>query len=868
MKELKKYQKILRVLKKAVLWMLAIFFSGILLSWILVLIFEKDVIRFATEKLNNQLQSEISFESVDLTLLKTFPYASLEFKNVACTEYYPSKKTPDDLFKASYLYLQFNLWDLFSGTYSVKRITLRNADINLYRDKKGVDNWHIWKESAEKSKEKEKFSFRLSSVKMDKVRIKYSDLKSDVKASASISTLFFSGNFTQDDFKLSVETDMQINNLDWADVHFPESLSVNLKSTLQVNVPSQKYTVTYGALTLNSMKLSCEGLLQDGENGLFTDLRFEGNRLDISSVLDLIPEKFSGFRQHYDGSGTVQLNGNLKGIVSEGEVPQFTVQFSGENIAFTAVAEKIKAKNIHFSGSFSYTPSDTKQPYAFTLDSFRGNLPMSELSGKISILGTANPQIQFAVNTRSDLAELFTFFSVPGLDYISGTLHADLSGQLSVPSDFRVTEEELSKAKLLGVAEFSDVAFSVRKSPFTLEKVNGRLEFNQQNVTVKELSGFVSGNDFAIRGELLNLPAYILLPRQPLTIRADLESATLQAERFLSAGDGATPKSEPNAMLPEWVSLELEARINKFIYKRFEAQDVKAKIILKNRVLAVEQVRMKTLGGDVFLNAVADNSSGKGFAIACNGNLNDILVNDLFYRFEDFGQDALTHENVKGKLNAFVEFKGFFNTQLKPDMASLYMKCDLEIDNGELNQFEPLKALSGWAKVDELGKVRFAKLKNTVYIKDEAVLIPQMAIYSNALDIHIAGEHRFDNVVEYGFNLFLGDILANKFRLNRRPDKQGEFGELIPDKGRTRLFVKMSGPMDNLKFSYDKSAVKDKIMQDISTEKGNVKNILDSEFGKIKNDSLLKNDPYYRQKNEKREKKKKESAGGGDFEFE
>lgn len=859
----KKRFNIWRFIKRLLIWTVSSVVALVLLSWVLVLIFEKDVIKFATDKLNSNLNSEIRFESVDLTILKTFPYASLEFKDVACNEYLPSKKPVKPLFKASYLYLQFNVWDLFSGKYSVKKITLRDADLNLYKDKNGKDNWHIWKEDKSPAPEKEKFSFKLSAVKLDKVRLSYTDMQSDGYVQMDVKDLYLSGNFTDENYKLSMESDMVLNRLQWGEAILPSVLDLELNATLQVDNVKKTYKITYAKLGLNKMSMSCEGGFVDTEEGLYSELAFRGNKLDIAEVLNLLPATYSGFRHSYDGSGIIDISGKLNGFLTQGKTPEISLEFSGSDVAFLAKEQNIKLSDMNFKGAFEFS-QDQKKVSRFELQSISGKLPSSEFVGSFSVVDFSAPHIKLKLNAKTDLTELFAFYPVDTLEKISGRMDANIVFEAIMSSGGHFRTEDLTQAKASGTLVFQNVGLQVKKSPFAFEEVSGRLEFTNNDVFVRELTGFLAGNDFALNGEALNLFPYLFVPKQNLVIKADLECRSLAAEKFFTAES----KTSSATVLPDYVSLELNARIGKFIYKKFEASDIKGKINLYNKVLSVESIHMKTLGGSVFLNGLADNRSGNGFLIACNGNLTSVSVSDFFYRFDNFGQDAIDHEHVKGTLDAFVEFKAKFSPELKIDQSSIYLRTDLEINNGELVRFEPLKALAGWVKLEELENIRFAKLKNSIYIKNKTVIIPEMAVYSNALDINIFGEHRFDNYVDYSFNLYLGDILANKFKLRRRPDKQGDFGELIPDKGRTKLFVRMHGPMDNLQFSYDKLAVRQKLSQDIEVEKQTVKNIFDAEFGRIKNDSLLKNDEYLRQKNDKREKKRKEAVGSDEFEFE
>jgi hypothetical protein len=844
--------------------LLGVFFGTVALLWLLGVLFENEVLRFATQKLNERLRSEITYESADFSLLKSFPYASIEFKKVSCTEYVPGKGKPDPLFNGSYLYFQFNVIDLFRGNYSVKRIVLKDADLNLIRDRNGAGNWEIYAPEPKQKEEKETFRFQISAVKLDRVRVSYRDRKEDIHVALDVEKLFLGGNFTEENYTLSAEGNFRLNHLSLSDIKLPGLLMLDAKTTLRVNRPSKKYEITYGRLSVNGMELSTEGYLKTNEEGLMTDLRISGKKWEIGGITELLPAQYAAFTENYSTEGNISLTGEIRGLLGGGSFPETSWNFSGDQIRFTAKKEKISATDIRFTGIMQ---TDTTGEGFLKIPSFFARLPQGEVQGSFSLSGFTDPACSGSVSAKADLAELLTFFPMDTLQEVKGKLAAEIRFSMPAGRGNKSAAERLKNTSLKGRLFLSDVQIILKHSPFLFENLKGDLEFNETDVLVRELSGFLSGSDFRLRGQAFNLLPFLFLPTQALQIEADLESRRFLADRLLGAEQSNT--GEPISIrFPEHISLRLKTSVEQLQFRNFEAKEIQGSLSLQNRILAVRNVCMKTLEGSVCFSAVADNTLPEKLRISGDAELNKVNVTDLFLRFNNFGQDELKHEHIKGELTSKVEFILNLNEKLETDLPSIFMKADLEIDRGELSHFEPLKALAGWARVEELDQVRFAKLKNTVYIKNETVLIPEMAIFSNALDLNIAGEHRFDNTVEYGFNLFLGDILANKFRINRRPDRQGEFGELIPDKGRTRIFVRMHGPMDNLQFSYDKSAVKQKIQQEISNEKQTVKEMLDMEFGKTTRDSTLKNDPYLKAKNEKREKRKKTTSEPEEFEFE
>ncbi len=219
-------------------------------------------------------------------------------------------------------------------------------------------------------------------------------------------------------------------------------------------------------------------------------------------------------------------------------------------------------------------------------------------------------------------------------------------------------------------------------------------------------------------------------------------------------------------------------------------------------------------------------------------------------RSVNFDQQTLTDKNLKGNLSARVNFSSDWTTSLDIKPATAKAQCDIAIQNGELNNFTPILALSKYLKVADLNNIRFSTLKNEINISNRKIYIPAMEIKSTALNLTASGTHDFDNMVDYKLNMLMSDVLSKKVK-----ERNTEFGVIEEDlAGRSKLFLTMKGPVDNPKFSYDRKGVGEKIKQDLHADKQNVKGMLKEEFGFFKKDTSLKvNSNPVQQKKKKEE---------------
>jgi hypothetical protein len=107
-----------------------------------------------------------------------------------------------------------------------------------------------------------------------------------------------------------------------------------------------------------------------------------------------------------------------------------------------------------------------------------------------------------------------------------------------------------------------------------------------------------------------------------------------------------------------------------------------------------------------------------------------------------------------------------------------------------------------------------------------------MLIQTNALDVEFSGWHDFDNNIEYHFSF--------RFRDLKTIPEYTEFGKIEDDGLGWRVYITMTGNIDNPIYSLDKSEMKANLKESVAAEKQDIKSILKTEFGMFKKDSTIK----------------------------
>ena len=116
----------------------------------------------------------------------------------------------------------------------------------------------------------------------------------------------------------------------------------------------------------------------------------------------------------------------------------------------------------------------------------------------------------------------------------------------------------------------------------------------------------------------------------------------------------------------------------------------------------------------------------------------------------------------------------------------------------------------------ELGHVTFADLA-TPFSLDRGILrIPELDIRSSAMDITVGGTSTWEGTVDYSFGFILRDL---------RNIHHDAIGEVEDDGLGNKLFIRMTGPSDNLSYRWDRDATKAHRTRAVEREKNELRSL-------------------------------------------
>ncbi len=818
----------LKRLFKILLWIVCVF-SLLIVGFVSYLYFNKEQIKsFAISQLNNQLNAEITTGEIDISFFKTFPNVGLDLRNFHLSE--PGKKS-STLLSSEHLYIGFNIKEIIRKTYNIQLLVFDSAVLNLKIFENGDDNFSIVKENKNDSTENS--TIKLKEVRAKNLKLIYNDKQDKQYYNTTFTNLLLSGNFSADVFDLSCDADVFVHELNSDKLVLIKDKNIKLNTVLEIDTKKEMYEIRSCKLLLDDLNLKVSGGIFGKGKATLYNLDFKAEELSIQSLISLLPIKIPEQIKEYKSKGNIFFNGFIKGESSEIKDPQIRFDFGVTNGELKNEKLNVRLEELSFTGKFDNGNLHTLQSSILKLENISTILGSEKITGNIVVNNFSKPKLDLVLQGKVNLDDLFKLFPNETIDDAEGYLtfdtniHADLNNQNKT--------ETWNDARNYGFFNILIDELSFKKYDRRINNLEADFVLKGSDLNIIKCAIKIDKSDIYLSGDLKNMLGYLFIENELLEADISYKSnfVDLQNVVFVPKADKDKKNETTQNNIPLNVKLNLNVNVKQIVYYDFKATDFTSQIQVLPMKAIVKDAKMNCVNGKINLNINVLNTEQGNFFVTATSQLNNVNITELFRQTRNFGIQELTYKNLKGTLNGTVDFAAVWDKNLVCNQDKIYSFLELKITNGELIDFKPLEAMSRFVKLDDLHNIKFADLSNTIEIKNRTILIPEMEMKNNALNITLKGSQNFDFYCDYKIKLKVSELLKKK-----RKSIDNQFGEEDEKTKGMNYFITMKGPIDNLKFAYDMASVKEKISQEIKTERENIKEIFKKEFGSKKEENL------------------------------
>ena len=851
---------------KRIFWILSLIVlliigSGLLLAYI----YEGEVKQYVVEQINKQTKVKIKVEKIDLSFLRRFPMASLQFHNVEIEEVIKGGANPGLLLKSDNIFLKFSVIDIIQNKFVLKNMEISGAQLNLVVFEDGSDNFHILDVSSSDSSD---FFLELDKVLLSKSILHYTNYASKQTLDLDVHNIAFSGIFSPSKFSINLSGSTQIRKYSSESYTLLNHKNLDFDIDLAIDPASHKYLINKGDVTYNKIPLAISGDIEKPEQGVKLNLKLHSQSLSLAQLKSSLPSTYQQKFKDYSLQGLMQIDCSVKGTVVSQSVPFIKVDIKIKDAEIENTSMKVKFQKINLNASYSNGKKHSLASSSIQIKEFNFTTSFGAFQGKLAINNFVKTKLQLQLNSQLKLEELIKFTGkFYGIKKLSG--NADLELKIGGKLDGLIGNEKFDVEGLTyqAIVNLKGASFMHSASDIYYQNMVGKLRINKYAIVVEPTDVSINGNRQKVRAEIQNYMAWTTdSEKNILRIRSYADVSKLSysdIQKIIGSSEGG------DGIFPKSIDLQIIFKADTFAWEEMLAHKASGVFKMKNQIISFQNIHFKAFDGYISGNCSINGSKTDSRPIIAKGNLTNVDIHRLFHDFHNFNQTIITNKNVKGKLTSDFVFNAYFDHKWNLPTSSIVLESDIRISKGELNNIKELNALSNYTRIKDFSHIEFSELNNSIQIKDRKLIIPEMTVKSNKFDLDVAGTHDFDNKYDYHMSVLMSDVLFKK----AKEKSKNEFGEVQSDGyGRTKLFFHVYGQGDDMHVKYDRKGVAKKLKNDLHEEGESLKSALNKEFGWFKKTQestspkdSLKTAKQLKKEEEKKSLKKQEE---GEFIFE
>ncbi|RAR48018.1 AsmA-like protein [Flavobacterium lacus] len=421
---------------------------------------------------------------------------------------------------------------------------------------------------------------------------------------------------------------------------------------------------------------------------------------------------------------------------------------------------------------------------------------------------------KFEFDLTSNLLKLKDLFSYKGENHVPVDYRQEEIRDLKIHGTLALHYDKVLKSTDLDLQQFKG---NLKKHPIKLEYGKGNLHFEKDLLTFNQLNAKIGSSDFGLNGtyyigsnpELKKKDALIKFKSNNL----DFDELFSYSPTNPSNGKSIDHDDVFNIFEIPFRNMKIQTDIKKLNYHRYQIANLKGDLRLQeNHMVFLDNLQLNAAGGIVDLKGYFNGSNPKHIYFSPDLKIQKVNLDEVLFKFDNFGQDQLVSENLHGIFTGRITGKILMHTDLTPIINESDLSIDVSVVNGRLEKFGPMDALSDFFKDKNLSKVLFDKLENRLQVKNGTMVLPNMLINSSLGFIEVSGKQDADLTMEYYVRVPLKLVtkvasqkLFGKKKEEIDPDQEDQIIYKDPTKKVSYVNLKISGTPSNYKISLQKN---------------------------------------------------------------
>lgn len=749
--------------------------AGITLGVILLLLlilpfaFQGKLAKLVKEEGNKMLNAQFDFRTLNISLLRNFPSASVSLEDFWLKGTGPFEN--DTLIQAGELTAAVNLFSFFGdGGYDISRIIVKDTRVHAIVLEDGRPNWDVMKpspdaETPEDETAQETFRIKLQKLSVDNLSVVYDDRQGGVFADLSRLEADCSGDFGSD--RTVVDLKMETPSLTCRTGGIPLLNKVSLEADMDVDadLAGGKFTLRENMLRLNAIQLNLDGWLAQTKQGMDMDLRLNTNEVGFKELLSLIPAIYAKDFQDLKTDGKVTLNAFARrSMEGNTKVPQFEVNLDVKDAMFRYPSLPAGVEKINISALVRNAggPLDATEISVAPFDFVLAGNPFS-LNATVKT-PVSDPDFHLTARGKLDLGKVKEVYPLDDMQ-LNGLVQADLElgGRLSM-----VEKEQFEQMQAKGSLRLNQMKLVLKDMP-PVDIQQSVFTFSPRYLQLSETTVNIGKNDLTLDSRFENYLGYAL-KGSTLKGTLNVSSNHLNLNDFMSADTTAAVAEVPAdtaAMgvirVPENIDFQMQAAFRELLFDKMTLTDGKGTLLVRNGTVDMRNLSFNTMGGSVTMNGAYAAPQNKQPELNAAFNMRNISFAQAYQDLGLVQQLAPIFAGLKGNFSGNLQIDTPLDATMSPVMSAVQGKGALSTKDLSLSGVKFIDQVADIVKKPSLKEIKVKDLNIDFEIKDGRVTTKPFDLKLGDYNMNLSGSTGLDQTIDYTGKITMpADGIASK----------------------------------------------------------------------------------------------------------
>ena len=711
---------------------------------------------------NKMLNAQFDFESLDISLLRRFPQASVSLndfwlKGVGVFE-------NDTLVRAGELTAAVNLMSLISGDYEITKIIVDDTDVKAIVLEDGQVNWDVMKSSGEEEVVEEEsasstFKISLKKLSINDLSAIYDDRQGGMYAAVEELDATCSGDFGSDATTIKLGAETPSVTFRMGGVPFLNGASIKADMDVAADFANQKYTLNDNELQLNAIRAAIDGWVAMTEKSMDMDLKLNTNEVGFKEILSLVPaiyaKDFAGLKTDGIATLTAYAKGSYEG---EEQVPAFDVALDVKNAMFRYPSLPAGVDGINIAAMVK-NPGGSLDATTITVNPFNFTLAGNPFSMTADIkTPISDPDFKASAKGKLDLGKIKDVYPLEDMN-LNGVVNADmgLAGRLSY-----IEKEQFDKVEAEGSINLSDMKLQMESMP-DVDIQRSTFSFTPRYVELSQTTINVGDNDLTLDSRFENYLGYLL---KGTTLKGTLNVSSNKINLNDFMGDEseelAEEPAEENApeqeqvatttggiRVPDNIDFRAQVNMKQVLLDKMNFADIKGLLVIKDSKVDMQNLSLNTMGGSVVANGSYATPVGAQPRLDAGFALNNIAFADAYRDLDMVQQLAPIFAGLTGNFSGNMTVNTLLDDEMSPVLQSLNASGSLSTKDLSLGDVKFINMVAEIVKKPALKDTRVKDLAIDFTIKDGRVNTKPFALKMGDYVMNLSGSTGLDQSIDY-----------------------------------------------------------------------------------------------------------------------